>query len=139
MPLSQIMASTLTPEMDKVRKASLSVLKNAYCAYSGFPVAVALLDPEGRIFKALTAGVKDFVAMAVAVDRDEFATPCEGGDEIEVVLFSRPAKNGHQTGTDSPRTVSVCFCWATRLSLHIRLQKAISKHISIDSIREPQG
>lgn len=92
------MASTLTPEMDKVRKASLSVLKNAYCAYSGFPVGAALVDPEGRIFtgvnvenaafpcgwcaeisafgSAITAGVKDFVAMAVAVDRDEFASPC---------------------------------------------------------------
>ncbi|EUB55545.1 Cytidine deaminase [Echinococcus granulosus] len=92
------MASTLTPEMNKVRKTALSLLERAYCPYSGFPVGAALIDPEGRIFTgvnveiasfpcgwcaevsafgaALTAGVKDFVAMAVAVDRDEFASPC---------------------------------------------------------------
>ncbi|VDM34078.1 unnamed protein product [Hydatigera taeniaeformis] len=92
------MASTLTPEMEKVRKASMSVLKNAYCGYSKFSVGAALLDLEGRLFTgvnvenasfpcgwcaevsafgaAITAGVKDFAALAVAVAGDKFTPPC---------------------------------------------------------------
>lgn len=88
----------ITPELEKVRSAALSVLKHTYSPYSKFPVGAALLDTEGRIFTgvnvenasypcgwcaeisafgaAMTAGAREFVAMAVAVDRDAFSTPC---------------------------------------------------------------
>ena len=97
--ITVIMSSeALTPELEKVRSGALSVLKNTYVPYSGFPVGAALLDKDGRLFTgvnveiasypcgwcaeisvfgaAMTAGAREFVAMAVAVDREAFATPC---------------------------------------------------------------
>ncbi|VDL97399.1 unnamed protein product [Schistocephalus solidus] len=88
----------LTPELEALRKASLAVLKNAYCRYSNFPVGAALADKDGNIYTgvnvenasfpcgwcaeisafgaAVTAGVTEFKGMAVAVDRDNFVSPC---------------------------------------------------------------
>ncbi|VDD82447.1 unnamed protein product [Mesocestoides corti] len=92
------MAAPLTPQLEELRKAALSVLKHAYCGYSDFPVGAALADDKGRIFTgvnvenasfpcgwcaevsvfgaALTAGAREFTGMAVAVDRDQFSSPC---------------------------------------------------------------
>lgn len=92
------MASYLTPQLEEVRKAAMTALKNSYCPYSRFPVGAAIMDTNGCIFTgvnienaaypcgwcaevsafsgAITAGSREFVAMAVAVDRDSFASPC---------------------------------------------------------------
>ena len=88
----------LTPQLEAVRKAAMEVLKNTYSPYSNFPVGAALMDKDGKIHTgvnvenasypcgwcaevsafgaALSAGAREFIAMAVAIDRDVFATPC---------------------------------------------------------------
>merc|ERR1719391_118508 len=88
----------LTPQLEELRKACLGVLKNAYCGYSDFPVGAALADKAGNIYTgvnvenasfpcgwcaevtvfgaAMTAGAREFSGLAVAVDRDEFSSPC---------------------------------------------------------------
>ncbi|VDO01827.1 unnamed protein product [Rodentolepis nana] len=92
------METELSPELEMVRKAALDVLKNTYSPYSNFPVGAAVMDKDGKVYtgvnienasfpcgwcaevsafsNAITAGAREFVAMAVAVDREAFSTPC---------------------------------------------------------------
>lgn len=72
--------------------------ENSYAPYSGFHVGAALLSYDGRIyrgcnienaafsptncaertafFKAVSEGVKEFLAVAIAGDREEYLAPC---------------------------------------------------------------
>lgn len=92
------MEPSLSPELEIVRKAAMDHLKNAYSPYSNFPVCAAVMDTNGKVYtgvnvenasypcgwcaeisafgSAITAGAREFMAMAVAVDRDAFSTPC---------------------------------------------------------------
>ncbi len=80
--------------IDKAKAAK----KSAFAPYSHFPVGAALLTTEGRIytgcniesssygltmcaervamFKALSEGERDFDAIAIATDIDNFCPPC---------------------------------------------------------------
>ncbi len=79
-------------------QAALSARSRAYAPYSGFRVGAALLTGGGSIFtgcnienssygltccaervalfKAVSEGERDFAAMAVVSDSDEFCSPC---------------------------------------------------------------
>lgn len=92
------MSAPLSPQLEELRKAALAVLKNTYSSYSDFPVGAALMDTNGQVFTgvnveiasfpcgwcaeisafsaAITAGSREFIGMAVAVDRNIFSTPC---------------------------------------------------------------
>lgn len=100
---------TLFLEANKVRE-------NAYAPYSQFKVGAALLSREGRIFrgcnienasscvticaertavfKAVSEGIKDFIAIAIVADTQKICTPCgscrqvlvEFSPEMEVLM-----------------------------------------------------
>jgi len=77
---------------------ALKAKQNAYSPYSGFKVGAALLDTTGdvytgcnienasfgatncaertAIFKAVSEGVREFAAIAIASDSDEMIYPC---------------------------------------------------------------
>lgn len=83
---------------ERIIKEALSARDNAYAPYSGFRVGAAILTGDGRvyngcnvenasygitccaervaIFKAVSEGVRDFRAIAVASDSPEFCSPC---------------------------------------------------------------
>ena len=83
-------------DQDKLIKAALEISKNAYAPYSKYKVGAALLSKEGRtftgvnvenaaypvticaertaVFKAVSEGVLDFLAIAVVTD--DGGTPC---------------------------------------------------------------
>ena len=82
----------------KLVAAAREAAANAYCPYSGYPVGAALLARDGRIytgcnvenvsyglgncaertalFKAVSAGCRDFAAVAVAGGSQRAAAPC---------------------------------------------------------------
>lgn len=92
------MSNDLAPEVESVRRAAMEVLHNTYSPYSNFPVGAAVMAKDGTIYtgvnienasypcgwcaevsafsNAITSGAREFIAMAVAVDRDAFSTPC---------------------------------------------------------------
>ncbi len=83
---------------DSLIQAALEAQKKAYVPYSVFPVGAALLTTDGEIFsgcnvenasyglticaersacvKAISAGKKDFVAIAIVGDQDKPTPPC---------------------------------------------------------------
>mgnify|MGYP000773301521 CR=1 FL=1 len=82
----------------KLSEAALDVRKKAYCPYSGFAVGAALLAKSGEIytgvnienaaftptncaertafFKAVSEGERDFTAIAISGDADDYLYPC---------------------------------------------------------------
>ena len=82
----------------KLVAAAREAAANAYCPYSGYPVGAALLARDGRIytgcnvenvsyglgncaertalFKAVSAGCREFAAVAVAGGSQRAAAPC---------------------------------------------------------------
>ncbi|MCL4424320.1 MAG: cytidine deaminase [Firmicutes bacterium] len=101
--------------------------RNAYVPYSGFAVGAALLTREGKIylganienasyglttcaertaiFKAVSEGEREFVAMAVVADSEELSSPCgacrqvlaEFGDRIRVIMVNLEGKQQEMT------------------------------------------
>ena len=84
---------------DDLFKAAVKAAENSYCVYSGFHVGAALLSADGRIFtgcnvenssysltlcaeriavfKAVSEGVTEFAAIAVAgSSTSDFSKPC---------------------------------------------------------------
>ena len=83
---------------DELVRAARQALENAYAPYSGFPVGVALLSRDGKVFtgvnvenasiglsvcaernaiaKAVSEGVRDFERMAVVTNAPEPTPPC---------------------------------------------------------------
>ncbi|VDN15683.1 unnamed protein product [Dibothriocephalus latus] len=122
-----------TPELEALRKASLAVLKNAYCCYSNFPVGAALIGKDGKIYTGVnvenasfpcgwcaevsafgatvTAVVKEFKAMAVATDRDDYVSPC-----------------------GQCRQVIIEFCAGTRMPLLLVNRKRDFKKVVIEDL-----
>jgi cytidine deaminase len=84
--------------MSILTEAALSARENAHAPFSNFKVGAALLDYSGRIytgcnienatygltlcaervavFKAVSEGARDFVAMVVAADTEVLTPPC---------------------------------------------------------------
>lgn len=114
------------PDAADLVKAAMEVRERAWAPYSGFLVGAALRDTNGRVHlganvenasygaaicaersavvSAVSAGVHHFVAIAIATDSDEPASPCgicrqtlaefaltDGGD-LELVLASTRGK-----------------------------------------------
>ncbi len=103
-----------------IQKA-IAVKENAYVPYSHFRVGAALLTKSGKVFtgcnvenasyspticaestaivKAVSEGEREFAAIAVVSDTDDYTSPCgvcrqrifEFGSEIEVIMAN---KNG---------------------------------------------
>ncbi|MCL6611358.1 MAG: cytidine deaminase [Peptococcaceae bacterium] len=99
-------------------RAALSARTRAYAPYSGFRVGAALLTGEGKIytgcnienssygltccaervalFKAVSEGERNFKALAVASDSQEYCSPCgacrqvlaEFGDRLTVYMVN---------------------------------------------------
>jgi cytidine deaminase len=85
-------------DCDMLIKMASKAMKNAYVPYSNFKVGAALLTKAGKvytgcnienasygaticaertaIFKAVSEGEREFEAIAIASDSDEFAYPC---------------------------------------------------------------
>jgi cytidine deaminase len=96
----------------RVVKAAREAAANAYCPYSSYPVGAALLAPDGRIFtgcnvenasyglsncaertalfKAVSAGCREFAALAVAGGTERAATPCGACRQV-LAEFCAPA------------------------------------------------
>ncbi len=105
--------------MQELAKKAIAARKRAIAPYSNFHVGAALLTRDGRIyeagniesssyglticaervalFKALSDGEKDFVAIAIAAGTEEFCSPCgacrqvlwDYAPDIEVILVNR--------------------------------------------------
>lgn len=95
---------------------AIEARKNAYAPYSQFAVGAALLSKEGEVFrgcnienasscvticaertavfKAVSEGIRDFIAIAVAADTQNLCSPCgscrqvlvEFNPEMEVIM-----------------------------------------------------
>ncbi|HBM76180.1 MAG TPA: cytidine deaminase [Clostridiaceae bacterium] len=85
-------------DCDMLIKMASKAMKNAYVPYSNFKVGAALLTKAGKvytgcnvenasygaticaertaIFKAVSEGEREFEAIAITADSDEFAYPC---------------------------------------------------------------
>ena len=91
-------------EIDMLLAEARAVRENAYAPYSRFKVGAALLGCDGTVytgcnvenvsygltncaertalFKAVSQGHKDFKAVAIFADTDEFCTPCGGCRQV---------------------------------------------------------
>jgi len=113
--------SNINPQMTKVSpeveakmfEAAFEVRDRAYCVYSKFNVGAALLTPEGEIVpgcnienasyghticaersaicKAVSEGKRQFVAVAIVTNADDFVSPC-GACRQMLREFSDPKK-----------------------------------------------
>ena len=100
-------------------KKAIAVKENAYVPYSHFRVGAALLTQSGKVFtgcnvenasyspticaestaivKAVSEGEREFSAIAVVTDTEDFASPCgvcrqrifEFGGDIELIMANR--------------------------------------------------
>ena len=105
--------------MQELAKKAIEARKRAIAPYSNFQVGAALITRSGRIyeagniesssyglticaervalFKALSDGEKDFVAIAIAAGTEEFCSPCgacrqvlwDYAPDIEVILVNQ--------------------------------------------------
>lgn len=103
----------------KMLKKAKEAIKYAYVPYSNFPLSVALLTKEGKIFtgvnienasysltncaertaifKAVSEGYKDFEALLLYGEQDKIITPCgacrqvinEFGEDIDVIMINK--------------------------------------------------
>ncbi|PLV58329.1 cytidine deaminase [Thermotoga sp. KOL6] len=103
----------------KLVKIALEVREKAYARYSGFRVGAALLTKSGRVFtgvnvenasygltvcaervavfKAISEGEREFVAIAIASDSSEKTVPCgacrqvlyEFCEDLDVIMADR--------------------------------------------------
>ena len=101
--------------------------KNAYAPYSGFPVGAAILTSDGTVFtgvnvenasyglsvcaernavaRAVDAGFRDFVAIAIVTDSEDPTMPCgvcrqvlwEFSHELEVIVEGRSGRRVETT------------------------------------------
>lgn len=106
---------------------ALEARKNAYIPYSGFAVGAALLTCAGRVYtgcnvenssygltvcaervallKAVSQGDREFVALAVVADTEDYCSPCgacrqvlaEFGGHIKVYLANRQGEYREMT------------------------------------------
>jgi cytidine deaminase len=106
-------------DLSELIDSAVEAKKYAYCPFSGFPVGAALLSGSGRIYtgcniesssfgltmcaerialyKALSAGEKEFTSLAVATDTRTYCPPCgacrqvlwDFCRDIKIVLVSR--------------------------------------------------
>lgn len=114
---------TLTTEkINELVETARDVMTRAYAPYSKFKVGAALLGADGRIFsgcnvenaaysltncaertaifKAVSEGCKDFLAVAVIADTEEYCSPCgacrqviaEFGSDIKVIQADNRGK-----------------------------------------------
>ncbi|ABQ46110.1 cytidine deaminase [Thermotoga petrophila RKU-1] len=104
---------------EKLVKMALEARKKAYAKYSGFRVGAALLAKSGKIytgvnvenssyglticaervavFKAVSEGEREFVAIAIASDSSDKTAPCgacrqvlyEFSDDLDVIMADR--------------------------------------------------
>jgi len=105
---------------EKLIQTALDVQKKAYVPYSVFPVGAALLTADGEIFsgcnvenasyglticaertacvKAISAGKKDFVEIAIVGDQDNPTPPC--GACRQFLFEFKPDLKIHLIGKD---------------------------------------
>ena len=104
----------VSPEIEaKMFEAAFEVRDRAYCVYSKFNVGAALLTPDGEIVpgcnienasyghticaersaicKAVSEGKRQFVAVAIVTNADDFVSPC-GACRQMLREFSDPSK-----------------------------------------------
>lgn len=111
-------------DKDRLVAAARAAREHAFARFSGFKVGAALLTPDGRIisgcnienatygltvcaervamFKALSEGHREFVAVAVVADTGEPTPPCgacrqilwEFGGDLEVLLANLTEHKG---------------------------------------------
>ncbi|KDN39428.1 hypothetical protein RSAG8_08834, partial [Rhizoctonia solani AG-8 WAC10335] len=102
----------LTPEeLEKLIQAAIAAKETAYSPYSKFRVGAALFSTDGKIIaggnvenasyggaicaertalvKAVSEGIKTFLAIAVTSDVDDIISPC-GICRLELVLLTKP-------------------------------------------------
>lgn len=109
-------------EIKDLIKAATEARENAYTPYSNYKVGAALLTKDGKIykgcnvenasygltncaertaiFKAVSEGDRDYKAIAIVLDADEYGAPCgacrqvirEYGTEIDVIMATISGK-----------------------------------------------
>ena len=107
-------------DISRLVAAARAARKNAYSPYSGVKIGAAVATSAGRIFsgcnienssyglaccaertaifKAVSEGRSDIVAIAVAGDSDEFTRPC--GACRQVMVEFNPRMKVHRRGAD---------------------------------------
>ncbi len=105
-------------------QSAAAAARFAYCPYSGFRVGAALLTADGRVFTgvnvenasygltlcaersavsaAVSAGARDFVAIAIAADAQAPVFPCGACRQV-LVEFAAPGMRVLLTPLDAPR------------------------------------
>lgn len=113
--------------VEKLIKAAMAAREKAYAPYSKFRVGAALLTRDGRyytgcnienasysltccaervaLFKAVSSGERDFEAIAVTAETEEYCTPCgacrqalaEFGGDIIVFMANKEGDYLEQT------------------------------------------
>ncbi|MEY2571875.1 MAG: cytidine deaminase [Verrucomicrobiota bacterium] len=84
--------SPTDPEVEKMREAARAVMKNAYCAYSGFPVGAAVVTDSGKIFVGSNVENASYGLTMCAERNAIFLAVAQGHRDLKAVVVVTPTE-----------------------------------------------